>query len=700
MSSSGRCCSLSDSPRGRGPLLRHAETAIALAVLCLAAALRLYGIQRQGLTGDEYTIHYFTTGASLFEYLGLNAYRVPDNLPGYPALLYVWTQLLGTGVTKARLLAVLLGLVSCALVWRIGRLVSGCRTTGLVAALFYALSPLAIFHDQAVRPYPLFMALALLSVLCVAKLLLDGPRPGWLVASIVVNFLLVYTHLVSGVLLAAEGLLLCWAWRRDFRSLLLWTLPQLALVLPAPLFIHLPDTDPTYPPMHFTRYLLNLFHADTVDYSVELIASRENWGFTRVGYHNFRAATRVASILMGLFAIAGTTRIVQRIMKGGALPQANALLLIVIVFVVPGFLIYLASQVVDPMPLPRYMLYANAARMLLAAYGIAWIPFLLPRLAALGVLGAILVVQLSAIYPHGVRPEDRRMGYHIAEHAAPGDAVITALHPDMLYVHFPINGDLDRLTGNLMAFNLAVDLPIHREHSMYGMAEHAARLLQEQPATQNVWLVISRYFESGPIPYLEEQLKARALDFEEKSYYAFNAFSLYRVCRAANAAPSALPAPPYDVAALLQSWDITAPEGQSPESLLPDFLELFDGPPAELKRAGDYTALAFNFGSINPAMARAIAARGLRDFPQSDTLYLVDGLCALLAKENEAAMTSLTRARELLDRSMHATIGPVLDALLTGDAGLAAQRFNRLQEISGDMFDPLIGEAIEAARKD
>lgn len=663
-------------------------------VLVASVALRFIGLHYQSLCPDEYNTYCFDSSGTLSEYLALNAFRLPDNLPVYPVVLWGWLRVVGFSVLHARLLAVCLGLGSALLVFALGRRLGGYRC-GLFACMLYALSPLCLFHDQAVRPYPLFMFLALLSV-WVAFHFREEAAPGkWLLASVVVNVLLVYTHLIGAMLLLVEGLYLCWLWRRRSMLLAAWALPQLCLVVPAPLLIGVPDVDPYFPPMEFGRFVENLINQDTVDFSVELIASRDNWGFTLVGYDNFRMATHVSTLVLLALAVAGVVRVAC-----SSLPDRKMGLLLIGVFLLPGSAVYVASQFVDPMSMPRYTLYSNAARLLLAAYGFTWIPRVWVWAPLLVVLGIIQGAQLSALLPYGARSEHVRAGEVIRANATPQDEIVTAIYPDVLYVHFPLNADLDVVAHRLLSFQLGTGLPVHAEHSMAGMASKAASLLEAVPAGQkNVWLVLIRNFDESPIEGLEKELARRGLSFERRHYYGFDGLTVYKV-RAQGSVPNdGIPAAPaYDALALLQGWGVAVPESQAQEARM-SMARSFDGPPTDLRRPGDYSAIAFTVGKENPQLGIAVASAGITRFPDAGTLYLVRAVLALMLCNRQAAEADLAKARPLLRKTIVTSLGAVMEDLSGGRYREAGERIERLQALSEGSFDPLFERAALQAAK-
>lgn len=111
-------------------------------ILLLATALYLYQLGTESLWMDE-----------LFSIRDAKALKLISVRPLYYILLRVWMQF-GTSDAWLRGLSVLFGLGSVFLTYQLGRRLAE-ETTGLIAALLLALSPLFINHAQEVRMYTL-----------------------------------------------------------------------------------------------------------------------------------------------------------------------------------------------------------------------------------------------------------------------------------------------------------------------------------------------------------------------------------------------------------------------------------------------------------------------------------------------------------------------------------------------------------------
>lgn len=180
-----------------------------LAVLILAAAVRLYGLGAPSFDCDElYSVRIQglnpSSVASLF---GRSAFH--DLHP--PLSYYVflaWNQIVGVGEEAVRALPVLWGLVSVLLIGLLGRRLGG-SVAGLAVALLLAFSPLHIAYSQEARPYAQAVTLSLLAHLFLLRSLAGGRRRDLLGYAVSIA-LAIYSHYFALLALAPHALVLLW----------------------------------------------------------------------------------------------------------------------------------------------------------------------------------------------------------------------------------------------------------------------------------------------------------------------------------------------------------------------------------------------------------------------------------------------------------------------------------------------------------
>ena len=177
------------------------------ALTLLAAAIRFHNLGSDSFWFDE--ILTLNSAQSGFR----SAFTVRD----HPPLLYLLSSLsiqtLGTSEATLRLISMLAGTASVALLGWWGIIANRDRA-GLWAALLLAFSPFHLRYSQEARPYALLMLFSLLTVICL-YLAMIRVQWRWWIAFAFANLLNLYTHYgATLVLLAAAAVILIWLIRR------------------------------------------------------------------------------------------------------------------------------------------------------------------------------------------------------------------------------------------------------------------------------------------------------------------------------------------------------------------------------------------------------------------------------------------------------------------------------------------------------
>ena len=138
-----------------------------LAVIASAFALRVYRLDAQSLWYDEG----FSAHVALGDFSGIFAYAGMDlHPPLYHILLWLWTHLAGGSEFALRFLSVAAGVTTVALMYRLGTQLGGSQL-GVVAAILAVANPFLVYYSQEARMYSLLTALALLSTVCLLRVL-------------------------------------------------------------------------------------------------------------------------------------------------------------------------------------------------------------------------------------------------------------------------------------------------------------------------------------------------------------------------------------------------------------------------------------------------------------------------------------------------------------------------------------------------
>lgn len=168
-------------------------------ILLISAALRLWGAATQSIWYDE-AVTLLLASRPPAEIVRRT---MDDTLPPFSYLvLHPWLAL-GDGELWWRYPSIGFGVLTVALVYRLGVVVNG-RRGGTIAALFVAVSPFFVFYGQEIRLY------ALLGALTAAYLVLsvDSAARRWSIPLAgLFGTLALYTHPLSGLIMPLPFLL-------------------------------------------------------------------------------------------------------------------------------------------------------------------------------------------------------------------------------------------------------------------------------------------------------------------------------------------------------------------------------------------------------------------------------------------------------------------------------------------------------------
>jgi 4-amino-4-deoxy-L-arabinose transferase-like glycosyltransferase len=213
---------------GAAPMATSATARDCAVLLALACALRFFWLDHQPLWTDELFSVYWSQLDTGF-LLGDGA-RIETNPPAYFLLLHGWIEAFGTSAFAMRLPSALFSCATVAVVYAIGRILLD-RPTALLAGLFAALSPVAVFCAQEARAYSLLVlcdSLAMLALAGYARRLATAGTRSWLWLSLFVlaaigGVLLHYTSLLFiGACFGAIALWLLTARPFPIREALVW----------------------------------------------------------------------------------------------------------------------------------------------------------------------------------------------------------------------------------------------------------------------------------------------------------------------------------------------------------------------------------------------------------------------------------------------------------------------------------------------
>jgi 4-amino-4-deoxy-L-arabinose transferase-like glycosyltransferase len=190
------------------------------AILALGAALRLSALSQESLWADEF---YTLLCARAPGFVGAASISMDHgHLPPYFMLMHAVVRAFGESDAMLRLPSALVGaLAPLFLYLAAASFFPGRPRLALWAALFMALSPMALWYAQEARPYSLVLTLEAFALWLFARGLREGPDGAappslyWLGAGAFTTLLAMMTHLFASFFWAGCAAALIWLfWRR------------------------------------------------------------------------------------------------------------------------------------------------------------------------------------------------------------------------------------------------------------------------------------------------------------------------------------------------------------------------------------------------------------------------------------------------------------------------------------------------------
>jgi mannosyltransferase len=191
-------------------------------------------------------LRFFTHSALwLDEALTVNRSRLPisqiagsvkrDGAPPlYYYLLHFWMRIFGQSDLATRSLSGVIGVLTLPVAWLAGNRFGG-RSVAWATLVLLASAPFAVYYSTEARMYGLIIFLTACGFLALHRALVDGPKPGNLIATAVVTAALLYTQYWALYLVGVVGLWLLvtglWSRRRAAGEPddVAWKRPLLAL---------------------------------------------------------------------------------------------------------------------------------------------------------------------------------------------------------------------------------------------------------------------------------------------------------------------------------------------------------------------------------------------------------------------------------------------------------------------------------------
>ncbi len=478
-----------------------------LAILVVAAVLRVWQLDRYGLWWDEGNNAYLAH-AGIARVVEMSRITNDTNPPAHRLALGLWLNLLGDSVFHARLLSAVcgLGVVVLAFVW--GRRLGG-PMTGLLAAALMALAPMAIYYDREAKGYPwvAFWGWLGLTLLDRALWVDTSRRPRAVVlwaGYTMATALAIGAHYYGALFVLAQGVwFIGWlaisrhGWREAWRRGTPWAAALAGVaVLLAPWVL-----------LTWRTAFAGAQNVPMERGAWDALTYLRTMGtFLAAGPY---APRPWAWLALGVLLLPAAWELYR-----GRDARRGLLAAVIAVPIATGFV----AQAVTPFVIPRFFLYTLPALCVLAAAGMARLRIMAAPLAL------ALLVTWGVSLPHAFRPvalpmdDLRPIGETLTRAARPGDGVIVSYiwQEGMLRLYAP-DAHVDYYLGWFTDENVGDRLGALTEaHERVWLLTYKVPL--QHPSNQGGWWL--------------ENHAARALEYE----YGHNRIVLYeRPCDTARA---------------------------------------------------------------------------------------------------------------------------------------------------------------------
>ena len=145
-------------------------------ILLVAAVLRLWRLGQVPFMHDEFSALFRLKFDNFHDLIQYGVKEGDSHPAGVQVFLYYWTKLVGWNELWVKLPFALMGIASVYLIYLIGRQWFN-RKVGLLAAAFFAVSQLTVFHSQLARPYAPGLFFVLLMTVFWNKILFSTKKP-------------------------------------------------------------------------------------------------------------------------------------------------------------------------------------------------------------------------------------------------------------------------------------------------------------------------------------------------------------------------------------------------------------------------------------------------------------------------------------------------------------------------------------------
>ncbi len=385
--------------------INYKTSYLLLVVLFVGIILRVYGLSEQCYWLDEIRTLNVVQG-------GLDSIISGGRPPIYLVFAHFWFESFGVSEVATRLLSIIFGVSSIVLIYIIGKSLFD-QKVGVLSAFFMSVSKFQIYYSQELRYYSLYELLTLISFFFYIRLL-NSKSYIYTVLYILSTILLYYTHDFAVLIIAAQNLYVLIKYKTLRSIIAKWFLSQFIILLGiAPRFIE--------------RFGDSAIGKGAPNW----ISSPSMWSplNTIYNYMGFKINNSIVDDIAIIFLLIGTViyfLIIGKEKWMKSLNQSIAVfkrswniksetMIVVLWFFVPIALILIASEVLKPMYLDRYLICSAPACYILVALLLTKVKKVIPIGIILITYTILISPGLYHYYTKPVREDWREVGSYIKE---------------------------------------------------------------------------------------------------------------------------------------------------------------------------------------------------------------------------------------------------------------------------------------------
>lgn len=435
-----------------------------LAIIALAAFLRLFCLGCESLKGDEaFSVLWSSPDPiSIIKSTALTE----THPPFYYLLLHFWMILFGKSEAAIRVLSACLGIISVVILYKIGCELFN-RKIAVIASFLIAINAFVITHSQEARQYSLLLLLTVVSFLYFIRIVeAEKVNKSHVFFYVISNILLCYTHIFGPFTIVCQVLYFL-LFRRRYSEVrfVFWSAQAITLLFFLPwIFVLVTYTFPHIADPNMFYVMPEL----TVSWVAEIVASISGPQYLWLPIAFVFVLIFFTLCLAGVFL---PPRLLEkkrqnktiirsklaRILKSITEPR-TALLLIWLIF--PVVISLILSLTVTSLFLNRYLIGITPALYLLVAIGIYKIDSFIRSYAPQIKVAYILVVLITAISVQGLytyyalpqKPQWREITDLIKQNYRPDDGIVVYEDPFRrpFYYYYLENPKISTQTGQII----------------------------------------------------------------------------------------------------------------------------------------------------------------------------------------------------------------------------------------------------------